>query len=322
MGQLYAALNVSKKQAMFSGMKLMELAWIGGRFMNSFMGLMVGDWAGDEVFLVGDQADLRLFGSRERRWQPAMRRAFERLGVSADALQGDAPVTLYSFASEHFDGISRQDRDAAAERGARIRYLINRATSSYVDLKNCPIESVHIDGGDAPEFPSLLFEHIHPLALLLAMGVGRGFGDFRGDNRYTSFWVSTSRSIRVTDEESAKTALEGLREWRPNFTEREDAVEWSEELAQAQETINALLRAPAAKNEGTCKAFLYEMENALRRVSSPPSEDEDRDRYQHIARRLLQEHQKILPLEDRASCCYMTVDEAMAALAAVAPQEE
>lgn len=306
MGQFYAALNISKKQAMFSGLKFMELAWNDSFFVNSLIGMMAEDWSGDDVYLVGNLATLREWGSRELRWIPTIRRAYETLGISPDATQDDQenePLHLTEYAYNNFEKITDKQEKVAAERGTRMRYIINQATGSYIDLQHCPIEKVSFRW-DEPH--SIAFDRVHPLPLLIAVGSGRGMGDFQGNNRHTSYWVSTSRFIRFAEDGQEKS-LDGLLEWRPNFTERQTTVFWSEKLEDALETINSLLRTPATKHNNSDKAFLYEIEHSLRHTPAPPPEHCGTD--QDMALFLLKNNAVPLPLEIISCCCDMSLDE-------------
>ena len=57
---------------------------------------------------------------------------------------------------------------------------------------------------------------VAPLSLLLALGNGRGGGDYRGNNcKYVGSWCKTTKYITVQNEKPS----EDYKEFKPNFAE-------------------------------------------------------------------------------------------------------
>lgn len=254
MGQYYNAVNIDKKQVFwFDGAKMMEFSWLANRSVHALMVLMAGPWKGDRVYVVGDYAD-HSEGPYEGEdaWLHVYDAAVRFLGIENATYTSehdgkDYPENLYQHADHQFENVTEDAMKRAAE-GERLRYILNPELGVFVDLQHCPADSVSYwkDGDEAFAW------RVHPLPLLLAMGNGRGGGDFRGSyvpfvdlheerrtvrrvtNMAVGAWTPTSANILFAKEgEEAK--LQGLREWQPAFSEEENPIPWQDIPARLEE---------------------------------------------------------------------------------------
>lgn len=261
MGQYYIAVNIDKKQYMrFDWSKLMEFSWIGNQTVNELTARMRYHWQGDRVYVVGDYADSKRLEIADDAWLPAYNEAAKELGFygKKEECNGiEREEHLQEFVYNNFEDVSGEKPDKIlAAMGAELRFIINDALGVYIDLEHCPAESLH--SGKQPED----IYRVHPLTLLLAMGNNRGGGDFKGYSRdldgklkkprrvtyakntaypytiahaATGQWTSTSRSIRFA-KASEREQLQGLREWRPDFSEVKNPVPWEEVAHHLEKT--------------------------------------------------------------------------------------
>lgn len=168
MGQYYKIVNVTKKEYIEpSSLKLMEFAWTNNSTAELLSVLMSErgwykepleadgwaepeSWAGDEVVVVGDYADDD--SCLAHLWHKT-------------AYKGD---NLYADASNRYEDVTDRFKTCAD-----YRYALNKTKGVYVDRYDGPVQYVSVseDGSIRPS-------RIDPLVLLLAVGNGRGGGDY------------------------------------------------------------------------------------------------------------------------------------------------
>ena len=256
MGQYYIAGNLDKKQKFqFDGVKLMEFSWVGNKSMQAFAALMAGAWKGDAVYVVGDYADMTEGPyDGDDAWLPQLEAVLRDLGITdakyvSEHDGREYPYSLYRHIDDTFEDVTAEAMQRATE-GESLRYILNPELGVYVDLEHCPADSVSYWAEDDEAFAW----RVHPLSLLLAMGNGRGGGDFgghfapfvdlhadrrairRSTNHTVGAWTGTAASIRFakTGEESA---LAGLQEWQPAFSEVKEPVPWQDIPSKIAETV-------------------------------------------------------------------------------------
>ena len=230
MGQYYVIANVDKRQQMLpfdydNGLKLLEWSYDRNRMVMALMNLLSGEWKGDRVYIVGDYADL---SNPDEPYCATLCKVMDELGISEDGY-------LHNFACKEFLRVlpeeeiklgwpfddsgyaPRADLRAPTENRG-YRYIYNHATRQVIDLKHCPIEE---QSGES-------VMKIAPLPLLLAMGNGRGGGDYqRGHIGYelVGSWCETVTSIEATKEPLASAS--DYAEFAPGFTEN-DPLLWTD----------------------------------------------------------------------------------------------
>ena len=195
MGQYYNIINLDKKEAMDpfdfdNGMKLMEWSYTENRMCIAMMNLMAGPWKGDRVYVIGDYAD----DTESEVWL----KAFKAIGDPDIYHTSDA--YLHRIPKDHSMCFDRKDfkktKDVSTEYYG-YRYIYNHRQECYIDLEHCPIEWVWYDKKEHEAGATRIF----PLSLLLAMGNGRGGGDYRGDNDYLcGSWCEDVRSVEITKD--------------------------------------------------------------------------------------------------------------------------
>ena len=193
MGQYYFIINVDKKQYLHAhkydnGLKLMEWSWVGNRLSNKMAHLMKKTWKGDRVYVVGDYADLEDYEGDSKNWHDTYARLVDEFGImDGDYKSHPDSYSMFAYAGKNFKHIYQSKQYANAK--LDIRYIYNHATHQVIDLKECPEDE---NGWQ-----------IFPLSLLLAMGNGRGGGDYYHTNPgydLVGSWCGTSEYIEVTDE--------------------------------------------------------------------------------------------------------------------------
>ena len=224
MGQYYKIVNVDKEEILVpwrfdNGAKLMEWAYEKNPMVLAMLNLLATTWKGDHVYVVGDYAD---FSDSNECWYKPLKAIFYEKGIR----------NLYSYSTEHFRDISEYtDREHNC-----YQYIYNHTLKVYIDLNKCPIENACSFG----RYSFITFTKISPLPLLLAMGNGRGGGDFmNGCNgfEHVGTWCNTVQSIELS---KSVLPVNGYTEFQPNFTEKQplipyDAIKTYEDLEDFQE---------------------------------------------------------------------------------------
>ena len=231
MGQYYKIVNVDKKQIMVPwdydcGAKLMEWSYSGCRFVLTLLNLLKKEWKGDRVYVVGDYADYDELNGDEEIWQEAYNKAHDEIaqGYTPRPEDKDYPPTIYSM-TEEWDIVPEQFEHNSSD----VRFIYNHALQEYIDLDHCPIEWVWVDS----ETGSSHVSKVAPLPLLLAMGNGRGGGDYHEDcnNAWlVGAWCDTASEIDC--EAAALPACSHYTEFEPDFTERDPVVPCTDVLQE------------------------------------------------------------------------------------------
>lgn len=192
MGQYYIIANVDKKEFLHPhnygcGMKLTEWSYQGNHLVNAMLNLMKNRWKGDRVFVVGDYADLKDYDGDSKNWHDTYADLVKEFGLFDGDYEGHPDAySLFSFAECMFKHLSKSKTGA---KKTSARYLYNHATKQIVDISECPKNNYDYT--------------FSPISLLLAMGNGRGGGDYH--EHLPSYgligaWVSTSQHIEVADK--------------------------------------------------------------------------------------------------------------------------
>ena len=210
MGQYYVIANFDKQEFLHphkweNGMKLTEFSYFGNYLSTALLNLMKGRWSGDRVYVVGDYADLSNQGEN---WYSTAKALCQELGVHDGESYKDYPdnYSLQAFIESHFKHLSMSQ---VGHKRTTAHYVYNHSKNEVLCLDHCP--TFHID-------PNGFEWKIAPLNLLLAMGNGRGGGDYRGHNEeLVGSWVNDSEYLEVTTHPLPAHAM--FREIHPNFHE-------------------------------------------------------------------------------------------------------
>ncbi|MGB4090940.1 MAG: hypothetical protein WBK46_03220 [Ruminococcus flavefaciens] len=198
MGQYYYIANMDKKEYLLvnrraPGRKLLEIA-MDRNAAQAILNRIAEEWKGDHVFLVGDYADL---DDKKVIYFDTLREWCDRLHT---------PYTLYDYIDENFTGVEGEITDKG------YRFIYNHEKKEYIDILHCP--TYHTDDS------GWMQNHISPLALLIAMGNGRGGGDYynRENDKLVGSWCSSIASVEITREPIDDL---GYTEIHPDFFLRE-----------------------------------------------------------------------------------------------------
>lgn len=232
MGQLYKIVNVDKEEMLVpwdfsNGAKLMEWSYNNNDMILALFNLLAGEWKGDRVFVIGDYADLGYadLGNPNEPCHEALRKVLEEKMI----------CDLYGYASKNYRNISGESD--VSEYG--YRYIYNHALKVVIDLDKCPIERTFWSKVEK----EVCIVRISPLSLLLAIGNGRGGGDFHEGNNgyeYVGSWCDTVSDIEVTIE-----PLDGIdyEEFSPDFTENNPMIPYTnlaDEIKKCEEKVKEL----------------------------------------------------------------------------------
>ena len=208
MGQYYIVINADKKQYLEphdygNGMKLLEWSYIGNYVTNALMNLLAGEWKGDHVYVVGDYADL---SNENEVWFGTLKKLTSRFRIhDGDYKNYPNAYSLFCRATSTRSWKRVQDADTS---DSTARYIYNTATRQVVDLSDCPRGYYDLQ--------------IHPVSLLLAIGNGRGGGDYYNtmvNEELVGTWVPHSEFIVVSDEPIPEYA--DFAPFAPGFIEEE-----------------------------------------------------------------------------------------------------
>lgn len=206
MGQYYKLVNFDKKEfvepwSLDCGAKLTEWSYCRAPMVCALMNLIAEKWKGDRVYVVGDYADL---DDTSVNWYKACKEIVHEIGVD----------NIYSYATENFKNITKEVDTGLYD----WKRIYNHYTKQFIDLSKCPIEWTWLDD----ETKELCISSFAPLALLLAMGNGRGGGDYHGHNAdLVRSWCNFTKYIEISNDECI---LEGYEEFAPDFTEHNPMI--------------------------------------------------------------------------------------------------
>lgn len=190
MGQYYIIANMDKKEFLHphrydNGMKLMEWSYENNYLVNTMLNLMKNKWKGDRVYVIGDYADMTVYGENDMLWHDTLEKLEAEFGVhDGDYENYPDSYSLHEVAYKTFKHIGKAKTRAEK---TSVRYLYNHAKKQVVDLMDCEEDPWGYT--------------IAPISLLLAIGNDRGGGDFHEGCRgyeHVGEWVSTSSSIEVS----------------------------------------------------------------------------------------------------------------------------
>lgn len=209
MGQYYVIANMDKMEYLHphrygNGMKLMEWSYKNNYLVNTLLNLLKNKWKGDRVYVIGDYADLTIYGKNDLQWHSTLEKLVAEFGVH-DGDYENHPHTdsIFTIIVETFKHIGKAKTRAEK---TNVRYLYNHAKKQVVDLEDCKSDKWGYT--------------IAPISLLLAMGNDRGGGDFHegcAGFEHVGEWVSTSASIEVTAKPLA--GCEDYEKFVPGFSE-------------------------------------------------------------------------------------------------------
>lgn len=232
MGQYYKIVNVDKQEVLDpfdygNGCKLTEWTYADNDVVLALMNLIAGYWKGDRVCVLGDYAEP---DNPLEVWYDTLLRY----------LEGFPPESLYHISDDFFAHVMspvklRQPGSATTEEFVKAkvkgditnhgyRYIYNHATKQVIDISKCPIEGVWYDN----ESQQAMVTQIAPLPLLLAMGNGRGGGDYHNEKNenLVGSWCETVQSVEVSRELIKGT--ENYTEFAPDFTEQVPLIPYTE----------------------------------------------------------------------------------------------
>lgn len=231
MGQYYKIVNVDKKEflepwSFNNGAKLTEWSYDRNPMVLAMMNLLAGDWKGDRVFVVGDYAE---DDDVNEPCYETLRDLINELGIR-DEVVDSYPDSVYKYATRNYEKVYFYTVDLG------YRYIYNHALKQVIYLEKCPIEWTWLDKEEKKAY----ITKFAPLPLLLAMGNGRGGGDYyKGNNgfEYVGSWCSTVSDIEVTRE-----TIEGIEyeEFAPDFTERKQMIPYTEAEKVIKECMEQL----------------------------------------------------------------------------------
>lgn len=222
MGQYYVVVNVDKREYFsasdFSGfVKLMEWSYRDNECNQAMLHLMAGKWKGDRVYVVGDYA---VCDNVNDTYYNVLDELEMELGFkdkksfyeSANGEVEEYDITLYSYACDNFTHLKKFPSNKKD-----IRYVYNTVTNQYLDL-----EQANIAWGHSYVEKGKVFSHVvqySPISLLLAMGNGRGGGDYHSSDKDTErlvgFWCECSQNLIVSDKPLKEFSK--FEEYNPNF---------------------------------------------------------------------------------------------------------
>ncbi len=193
MGQYYVLANMDKREVLtidgkLLGGKLLEISQTETEY-RAILNQIAGTWKSDAVFLVGDYADL----SEENVTY------FRALRIWTDKLH--IVKNLYGYVMENFRKV-----DGCMD-NLGYRFIYNHARKEYIDMLHC------LNVCDETDWEQ---GYIAPLPLLIAMGNGRGGGDYYNyeNDNLVGTWCDSIASVEITMK--PKDEL-GYEEVHPDF---------------------------------------------------------------------------------------------------------
>ena len=209
MGQCFVIANADRKECicpwdLSNGYKLMEWAHSGNQMNLALTNKIAGDWKGDRVYVLGDYADETGPGEE----------GFAAVAKMLDE-NGIEPPNLFPYVYKNFKNIS----DDCDVEDYGYRYLYNHKTRQVIDLAKLPIEW----GWYSKEEKQGGIVSIAPLPVLIAIGNGRGGGDYYGVNEeYAGSWCDSIEHVEFSREPIDRHDEYEL--FAPDFTERSEKV--------------------------------------------------------------------------------------------------
>lgn len=205
MGQYYKVINIDKKEYMqaLGGVKLMEWSYNRNLLILNLMNKLANEWKGDRVFVVGDYAvseedddsyDYNKLVEIEKDLDIYQKKSSEGYQIS-----------LYGYAYDNFTEISLKKLEKE-----EYKYIYNHNKKQFIELKHCPLAWLYKDKNTYVQVK------VAPISLLLALGNGRGGGDYYGNNSgYVGAYLDDVQNLEITKEKLENDYTE----FRPEFYE-------------------------------------------------------------------------------------------------------
>lgn len=189
MGQYYTAVNMDKKERLYShnfgsGLKLMESSYVGNDYMEALSWLLAGPWKGDKVFYCGDYAWSQEGGSAGKLLHALadcdpfeFAEECENISTRFAACKGNTELVRAPGQPEDATCLRYVERPIEGTfdiEPEHYRFVANLDRMVYVDREKSPVAWIWRDGR------TLGVTRYDPLPLYLAIGNGLGGGDYRG----------------------------------------------------------------------------------------------------------------------------------------------
>lgn len=204
MGQYYKVINIDKKEYMESvgGLKLMEWSYNRNPLVLNLMRKLANDWKGDRVFVVGDYAvSVDDEESYDYKKLVEIEKDLDIYGKKKDGYN----VSLYGYAYDNFKEIPLEKIE-----DEEYKYIYNHNKKQYIDLSHCPLAWLYKDKNQYFQVK------VAPISLLLALGNGRGGGDYSGNNEaFIGAYLDDIQNLEITKEKLSND----FTEFRPEFYE-------------------------------------------------------------------------------------------------------
>lgn len=208
MGQYYKVINIDKKEYMRPeyGLKLMEWSYNKNSLILNLMKKLANEWKGDRVFVVGDYA---VSDDYDKSYDYKKLVEIEKeLGIYKETDNESYSISLYHYADNNFKQIPLENI-----KNEEYKYIYNHNKKQYVDLEHCPLAWLYKDDND-----KFIEIKIAPISLLLALGNGRGGGDYRTNNKFlVGNYINDVKDLEITKEPLDNDYTE----LRPEFYEGE-----------------------------------------------------------------------------------------------------
>ena len=204
MGQYYKVVNIDKKEYMESvgGLKLMEWSYNRNPLVLNLMRKLANEWKGDRVFVVGDYAVS--VDDKESYDYKKLVEIEKDLDIY-DKEEDGYNVSLYSLAYDNFKEIPLEKLEKE-----EYKYIYNHNKKQYIDLSHCPLAWLYKDKKQYFQVK------VAPISLLLALGNGRGGGDYAGNNEsFIGAYLDDIQNLEITKEKLNNDYTE----FRPEFYE-------------------------------------------------------------------------------------------------------
>ena len=209
MGQYYVIANFDKKEYLHphkwgNGMKLTEFSYTGNYLSTALLNLLKGRWNGDRVYLIGDYADLT---DQDENWYSTAKALSQELDIhDGDYQNYPDSCSLQNYVIANFKQLTMSK---VGHKRTSAHYVYNHCKNEVLCLDHLPVFHIDPDGWKW---------QIAALNLLLAMGNGRGGGDYRGHNEeLVGSWVNDSEYLEVTTHPLPAHAM--FKEVHPDFHE-------------------------------------------------------------------------------------------------------
>ena len=208
MGQYYKVINLDKKEYMRPeyGLKLMEWSYNRNSLILNLMKKLANEWKGDRVYVVGDYAVSE--DDDESYDYKKLVEIEKELGIYKEEDSEGYSISLYNYADDNFKKIPLKEI-----KNEEYKYIYNHNKKQFIDLEHCPLDWLYKSDND-----KLIEVKIAPISLLLALGNGRGGGDYCSNNlSLGGNYLEDVQNLEITKEPLDNN----YKEFRPEFYEGE-----------------------------------------------------------------------------------------------------